>query len=468
MTPDYKERLAAEVGRNPLPALGYERYSGVYFFLSLDLVNSTAYKADHSNWKFLARMFYDDARKFWSNHDVNFTPRVWKYAGDEVLFYAPVRSVLGLQTAVEASYHAVRSVSKTVQSWTAKGRTRLYVKGTCWAAYASYTGPSSDKDLPREDTADSKQRNLIFPIAPGPPESVPILDFLGPEIDAGFRISAGSMKNSLVVSAEVANAIRREGRRELGNRLRIVEFRELKGVWSGRHYPLVWYREDWSENAFGEDFEYDDRFRSQLLDAAYRAQDDSADQLESILQSVGRTWLFEALPATSSETESDPDIATIRIPELQVHCVAVCFSEFGRVLIAKRKASKSVYPGCWETGCAQLRPGEDFYSAMKRDYLADFGIQLDFSSVTDDGPIANYRFEKDGRTVPGIIFVAQVKGEPLLSRSKHEDVRWIEPKELSSLVGDRTVPDLISHVHRAYEQWLACAGGPAHSPVLPP
>lgn len=369
-------------------------------------------------------------------------------------------SVTELQTAVEASYQAVRSVSRTVQSWTAEARTRLYVKGTCWAACASYAGPSSDKDLPREDTADPKQRNLIFQITLGAPDSAPILDFLGPEIDAGFRISAGSMKNSLVVSAEVANAIRREGRREHGNRCRIVDFRELKGVWSGRHYPLIWYREDWSERTFNEDFEYDDRFRSPLLNAAYDAKPDSADQLEAILRQVGRTWLFDALPPTSSDTESDPDMATLRVPELQVHCVAICFSDRGQVLIAKRKASKTVHRGCWEAGCAQLRPSEDFYAAMQRDYLADFAIRLDFSPFADEPPIANYRFEKNGRTVPGIIFVARVEGEPALSRSKHEETRWIDPKELPSFVGDKTVPNLITHVNWAYERWVARRSSP--------
>jgi hypothetical protein len=72
-------------------------------------------------------------------------------------------------------------------------------------------------------------------------------DFLGPEIDAGFRISKFALRRRLVVSAELSCLLFRERAAYTGieKQLKIVSFQILKGVWTGRHYPIVWYERDW-------------------------------------------------------------------------------------------------------------------------------------------------------------------------------------------------------------------------------
>lgn len=447
---DYKQRLAAAVGDRTSQS-GYERYSGIYFFLSLDLVNSTAYKADHQDWKFYTRMFYDNAREFWTKHRLNFVPQVWKYAGDEVLFYSRVRSVVHLQAAVSASHYAVRALSDTVQTWTRNARTRMYVKGTCWAAHASYTHPSSIDELPTPDARDPSQRNLVFEPTPEGTRATPALDFLGPEIDAGFRISAGSMRSELIVAAEVAQVIWAKGAGEIADRFRVVEFRSLKGVWNGRHYPLIWYRTDWSREALDNDHDYDGRFRSDTLAKAYSSTQESMKQLGDILRHVERTWLEDLPPDSVDEPDEadENDSALIATPTLQVHCVAVCISATGKVLLGKRKATKSVYPNYWECGCAQLRDCESFHEAMIRDYHADFGIALSFDGLAGEGVIGTYSFTKSNKRIPGVIFAAKVADEPSLSCAKHAEVKWFDPSAVSTMLEELLVPGLQNHVRLA-------------------
>lgn len=444
-----KERLRAEIGEGIEPA-GYSSLSGLYFFLSLDLVNSTAYKAENDDWNRLTRGFYDDAKNFWSNHEVgSFKPVVWKYAGDEVLFYCRLNSADELIQAVEASYRAVQRVSQTVQTWTKNAGTRLFVKGTSWAAEATYAPPSA------LDSGGPSVRNLLLQSYLGE-QDAQILDFLGPEIDAGFRISQGSMKNALVVSAEVADFMWSRAKREVANRLRVVGYRQLKGVWHGRHYPFVWYRTDWTPESLSSDYQYDDRFKNKFLSGAYAALPNSMDSLRGILTDVGKSWLSNAFSEpTPAASQSELAIATLRPAPMEVHCVAICFAADGRVLLAKRPATKSSHPGCWEFGCAQLKPDEDFQSAMRRDYRSDFGIELEFDRFEGRNCVGWYHFTKNSKTVPGMIFAAVAKGTDL-HVAKHEKAEWVAPSALETWA-EPLVPRLIEHVRRAQELFAATA-----------
>lgn len=449
---DYRKRVAAQVER-PQRGPQYERYSGLYFFLSLDLVNSTEYKAKNGDWKHLIRMFYDQAADYWQNHQGSFQPHVWKYAGDEVLFYGKVRSVSELEAAVEASYRALKTVCKTVQTWTEhRSTTTLYVKGTCWCAFAEYQKPSAESAA-REERGHA--RNIVFQ---SPLGRTYALDFLGPEIDAGFRISSGSIKHALVVSAELADLLRRRGQGQRSKYLRIVDYRELKGVWEGRHYPIVWYRTDWSQSALDEDYAYDDPFKYGILERAYQSTPDSADRLRSILDQVGVNWLEELhLPIApeDAQTEQDEDAeAMLASNMLEVHAVAVCFDPEGRVLVARRPSTKEVLPGHWELGCAKLRPGDDFARAIKRDYHADFHLDVDLEPFWPWGVVGTYSFQKRHRTIPGLICVASVHAPQALKAVKHDEVRWETPNALSADVRAKGVPDLEERIQRAHAVWV--------------
>lgn len=65
-------------------------------------------------------------------------------------------------------------------------------------------------------------------------------DYLGPEVDTGFRIGKCTRPGMLVVSVELAELLA-----EIPTQLRsmvgkIVGWEQLKGVWEERHYPVIW------------------------------------------------------------------------------------------------------------------------------------------------------------------------------------------------------------------------------------
>jgi isopentenyldiphosphate isomerase len=456
---EYRHRIAAEfASTSAASGAQYAREDGVYFFLSFDLVNSTAYKSRNTDWKYRMRMFYDAAKNYWRNHEVRFRPHVWKYVGDEILFYSKISSVEELESAIRNSYSGLRNISGIVKGWTDNSSPSMYVKATCWAAGVAYVEPVSVSDLP--DDPASPSRNITFRTAIGSgPVQAPVLDFLGPEIDAGFRIAHTSIKNALVVSAELANIVWTKGNRSRGDCLRVVDYRELKGVWDSRPYPLIWYREDWSEAAFAADYDYDDELRYDILRSACKAPATSMTKLEKVLSQVKRMWLTPGLfPEHEGVTDAvvldEDELVTVTTGGMEVHCVAICFNAEGKVLLAKRADTKTVSPGCWEAGCAELKQGETFQDALKRDYLADFGLELDFALFNDSNVIATYSFQKRRSTIPGVILLANVKDAKKLKSVKHSDVGWFDVGEVSRLT-EKCVPGLKEHIMLANTVWLS-------------
>jgi hypothetical protein len=88
-----------------------------------------------------------------------------------------------------------------------------------------------------------------------------LFDFLGPDIDIGFRITKYAHSKTVTLSAELAYILSLiptdlKFENSVEKYLKIVGFKKLKGVWSNRVYPIIWYHHDWIEP---EDiFDYDE------------------------------------------------------------------------------------------------------------------------------------------------------------------------------------------------------------------
>lgn len=426
-------------------------YDGFYFFLSLDLVNSTAYKGGNADWQARIREFYDAAENYWRDHQaeerdgLTFLPRVWKYAGDEVLFYRRVRSLDELERFVHASYKGMRFVSELMQKATKGNSPRLFVKGTCWAAKAEYRHPGKLEDL-----GALKGVNLVFPSVLQTGEGQTVLEFLGPQIDTGFRTSGASAKNALVVSAEIAGAFAKQGSAVARDAVRVVDYRELKGVWRGRYYPIVWYREDWT--TLDADYEYDDVFRSEIVQRAKDATEASVKKLPAILDSLDETWLLELPKHLTDSDKRSLSRDDEPVPSLEVHSVAICFAPDGSVLLALRESSKSSNPKKWEAGCARLRGNEGFAAALQRHYKRDFGLDLTILGDGEAQPVGTYEFVKRGGLVPGIIFAATVADETKAEAKKHPKIAWFAADKLPP--ESECVPNLHRHIGNARNLWL--------------
>lgn len=442
---DLIEKTKAKLREQQFTTLLAEKpNSGLYLFFSFDLVNSTQFKAAKPDaWPVVVTRFYELVT---SELSTRLTSAIlWKYVGDEVLFYKRVTDRKDLHKALPATYDALHATIELLHKLYPETRELLSIKAAVWVAVAEFIQPA--------DIAGAKLtgRNIIVPIDRSP--TTRNRDFLGPDIDAGFRISRFALRRRLVVSAHLAWLLYYE-RVECSGieaQLRIVGFESLKGVWEGRHYPIIWYEKDWIRVA--DSFLYDEHINSEMVRRikGWSDSDGKLGLIEKIFSDLGKEAEVQsflgALQAAVPSTEDD--LVEIEIPRekySEVHCVAVCFSPNGKVLVAKRPGSKKRFPNAFEFGCGQLKLGDTFGDCLRRAYRDDFGITL----KVDDCPVPIGTFliddKEEHRSIPGIIFVAEVDDPENVaksfSREKHSEIDWLDPQSFQPLPGRDYVPNL--------------------------
>lgn len=162
-------------------------------------------------------------------------PLVWKTVGDEIIFCCRVLCLDHLVCIVQAFTQALDDYGRVLDS---RGE-HLDVKGAAWLA--AFPSPNVTIEIFQGDeqsNVDLPDENLDLRADAEPHK----FDFLGKGIDCGFRLAKFSSADKLVLSAELALALC-ESANLNGFRFR-GDFNyhgreELKGVISGRPYPLV-------------------------------------------------------------------------------------------------------------------------------------------------------------------------------------------------------------------------------------
>jgi hypothetical protein len=147
----------------------------------------------------------------WPKRDVE----PWKAVGDELIYVFEVCSRRQLHWIVIAFLAALRRIDSAIADQNSQHNLRL--KGSAWVA--GFPVRNRQVRLPGKQEA---------------------FDYLGPEVDAGFRIGKCTRPGMLAVSVELAELLA-----EIPTALRpmtgmIVGWEQLKGVWDDKHYPVIW------------------------------------------------------------------------------------------------------------------------------------------------------------------------------------------------------------------------------------
>ncbi len=206
-------------------------------FLSADISGSTAYKsrgtetgAEWANtFKDFFREFpnvisqgyeqpFDNEIKKIASPERKMSP--WKFSGDEILFYVDLYSYLDVATHLQVFKNAIHSFP---EKWGEE--LSLGLKGTAWLA--GFPVNNTTVRLPSVDNQTTA------------------IDFIGPAIDLGFRITKFSTNRYFVLSVELAlMLLRAKGQLELEKnntmQLHFHGWEFLKGVNQGRKYPIIW------------------------------------------------------------------------------------------------------------------------------------------------------------------------------------------------------------------------------------
>jgi hypothetical protein len=181
---------------------------------------------------------------------------VWKRLGDEILFYIAHPNHESLLKIPSSIYSALGFIIDGLMDFNKASVVQLSVKATLWSAVVYNIEKIPNKKI-------FKLFNIVT-VEETPNKK--ILDFLGPDIDTGFRIAKHASPGKLIIDAYLAWYITKYDNNQdihMSDNMRIVSLEDLKGVWNGRRYPIVWYCENWDD--INTIFQYDEEYNSEIV-----------------------------------------------------------------------------------------------------------------------------------------------------------------------------------------------------------
>ena len=168
-------------------------------FISLDAIGSTAYKnnnihnksSKHYEWmRFFTKFEKDTSSKILKSYHgqspkIKKLPFFWKSLGDELIYVVDIDKYTDIGTHIDLFIKIIKDANKSYE---------LKIKGSAFlAGFPISNYIVSEEEYPEHDN------DTVKPITH--------IDFLGPSIDLGFRISKYSDLNKFVVTADIAMVI---------------------------------------------------------------------------------------------------------------------------------------------------------------------------------------------------------------------------------------------------------------------
>ncbi len=435
---------------------------GIYLLLSFDLANATEYKIRNQEWYITFNDFYYRISKelIKKENSPLQNLKIWKFIGDEVLFYLKVTKEEELFKSLPYIYKVIKDVEKELNQ-KSHFFDKLYIKTTAWIADVV------DEQVKAIDTKDNSEKatNIIFspPFENNNIQTMLKPDFLGFEIDLGFRISKYSHHGVIAVGAKLAYLLfknrqilkdKHKLNGQTGNidkNLKIVSYEKLKGIWRTHKYPIIWYSENWNSETM---FFYDEHFDNELIETLkYKIKKnklDNIEKLEKIFEDINQIDDIDAIikKITESKPEQDNEVQLDKISE--VHVALICFnSDKTKILTALRPSNKKRFPNIWEFGCGQIKFNETFEDTAKRTYKEDFGIDIEI--LNDSQPIAVYSFKASdtNNVIPGIILIGCTKKEEI-NQNKYQDIKWLLKNDIEQIDEKEYIKDFKKNALKAF------------------
>lgn len=449
---------------------------GLKLFFSLDIVNSSHFKEiAENNW---AEIITDLMNYIVAQYlEINSFAFPWRVIGDELIFVVPVKSLDLLRKDVHSFYEFFKNrvpvILKKVQEKREQGDYNTYsfnmlsFKACAWIAY------TVDFDTPSEKLIDnlkkvrsynvSKQYNFC--------REQNLLEFLGNDIDAGFRISRFTRRDHFCVSFELAYLLSKET--EYFKRLHIISYQKLKGVWDNKWYPIIWYHDnEVARCKFEDSFRYyepdgDELILSCLNIDDYRIKhfgflgEDMFEVSSAFERIIDGNLLKEKINFLEKYDADNPSRNAIRIKDNhdEFHIAVVCINNDSKALILHRKDKNR-----WEFGCCKSSSNKALQSVAVEEYRRQYGIEIEV--VIDCGredqqpiPIALYSLQNDSKIKKGLIFLAKLSESQsvlLQADSRYDDYKFIseeEIKEFEDANKGNLIKDFSATLYRAFVLW---------------
>lgn len=440
--------------------------SGVYVFISIDLVNSTIFKTRYTQyWPFVIQTFYDivtnalgaeftyrgtspikyiGKKEDFENEKMKTGGfKVWKLVGDEVLLYHKIVSVSELLNTIRimdwvTNYIIELFISKGevffekdsdhLNEFVRIAKRHLAAKTTMWAAYCG-----------KQITLDSP--NMYYDSSNYLESTGTYLDFLGPDIDAGFRLCKYAEKNKLIISPELMALLtiqieaneRAELAGEIEENFRIVTYVVLEDIWEKRLYPVFMYcsrkklkNEDKSLR-WRKMFEYDEvetsRLARYIFNDSYFLDNDeySYKQLDTIYRDLGQ---YEEISELKKKFQDQIEVlGSIRNTisqenkKFEFHISCLCYDPRKKKIWIDNHKNHG-----WSFGCIKISMNHDYYQKVRQAYLKKYKIEIDFSSKSEFLSFYSVNRKNGIEEVLGIIFLVSAK--PVNGAKSVKDQGW--------------------------------------------
>ena len=436
----------------------------VVLFFSYDVVNSTLYKTiDSFTWAQVLNLLFSEIQ-----NEVQLripSAEMWRVLGDEAIF---IVKICDDKILAEHIYNIFEILIFTISKLKAKKFFNNYddlriqnpedyisLKASAWIASVidiGYSGETSyklseyDNIFERYESAGHYQ----------------FFEFLGNDIDTGFRVSKFTEEGRLALSFELACLLLKET--ESLTYLNIITYRNLKGIWNNGLYPVIWYHnpsaylDEYKQRIELKDsFKFDAIYESQLVKEYFqnishsegglfpdnpKMIDDVYYALNKILRDKNLQKKIDEIENIIKESRSNSK-RFMNIDFMQLHCVAVCYmideKQRAKILVAHRNDNRELFKDNWEFGCAKATINKSISDKIKEEYKEDFDIDIDpvvdnLRSQKEPIPIAIYsvehkaNFDMQGND-KGIITLARIKGNfdiaKFVATDKHDKLAWI-------------------------------------------
>lgn len=474
----------------------------VVLFFSFDIVNSTSYKTvNYYGWARVLNLIFKKLRAEVASK-INFS-QLWRILGDEAIFVVKIKEEEELRKTISKVFEILVTMIDQIKTGNLfddiasaekekiklKLENTLSLKAAAWIAVVADVGNGNLQETEQEDP----ELENIFERYQSD-EGYEICEFLGNDIDAGFRIAEYTLDGKLVLSYELAYLLSKET--DSMSCLNIITYKRLKGIWKEKLYPIIWYH---NPKVFEqlcsrrieleESFAFDAREEYDLIKEYFENRDPT-----SLKRAIYDERMFTRVPYAFNKILDDRGLKKkmdklqemIKAPSdqrinyfasngLQMHCAVVCFKQENdeiSILLAKRSSKKAILSGKWEFGGAKISKNISIVEQVKKEYKDDFKIDVEpiLDRTRKDSqpiPLALYQVKSPYSCVneplihKGIIILAKVKNaqELTMNLDKHEEFKWVTESNYKHLLDEECVTDLVNTLEYAFKKIKECGDG---------
>ncbi len=446
-------------------------------FFSFDIVNSTIYKTiNYFNWSTVLNALFREIKSK-VNKKLSLAEQ-WRILGDEIIFIISIKKKEEIFYNIEGIYSIMLDISMSLKTGDffdqiglsnqdrnlMKLQNVLSLKSSAWIAIIKKE--TSNSEIVVNDTVE----NIYIEYNDGPR----FFEFLGNDIDAGFRISKQTCDRRLVLSFELAYLLAQKT--SYLSKLYIITYKILKGIWNNRAYPIIWYYDQRQNDnvPFEESFYYDEIQRTPLLQEYIENRkennqfmmpmwmfSDVNKALEKLIQDLNLNQKLEKIQDIIEKNSNDKKY--IKSDTFELHIAAICYDyDKKKILIVRRNNKKELFPKKWEFGCAKAQKQSDICSVLVEEYKKDFNIEIEpiIEKDSDDKqPIPLRLYSLDNKGQQGIIVLANVKDASQLKlSSKHCDMMWIIEDDIDKIEDKQAVPDFKYSLRLAFKKFKSIYG----------